>query len=96
VVSAGLSDSGDGEVVNAGLGQDIPIKDLARMVADPAHGGRGVEVRFVEHDHPQAEIPKLLCDNTKAAQVFSWRPEIGLAEGICRTREWIALNPEAL
>jgi nucleoside-diphosphate-sugar epimerase len=96
VVRAGQTDAGDGTVVNAGLGKDIAVKDLAKLVADPAHGGHGVGVRHVEHDHPQAEIPKLLCDNTTAARVYGWRPEVSLEEGIRRTREWIAANPGAL
>jgi nucleoside-diphosphate-sugar epimerase len=96
VVRAGLTSAGDGDIVNAGLGRDIPIKDLARLVADPAHGGHGVAVQFVEHDHPQAEIPKLLCDNARAARIFGWKPDVGLEEGIRRTRAWIARNPDAL
>lgn len=96
VVRAGQTAAGDGEVVNAGLGRDIAIRDLARLVADPARGGRGAEVRHVEHDHPQAEIAKLLCDNTRAARVYRWRPEVDLEEGIRRTRAWIRENPGAL
>jgi nucleoside-diphosphate-sugar epimerase len=96
VVTAGLTPAGDGEVINAGLGRDIPIRDLALLVSDSSGGGRGVPVQFVEHDHPQAEIPKLLCDNGKAARLFGWRPEVGMEEGIRRTRTWIAHNPEAL
>jgi UDP-glucose 4-epimerase len=96
VVTAGLSAAGDGEIINAGLGQDIAVRDLARLVADRSEGGHGVAVQMVEHDHPQAEIPKLLCDNAKASRLFHWKPEVGLAEGIRRTRAWIAANPEAL
>jgi len=96
VIQAGRIAAGDGEIVNAGLGRDVPVKELARLTADPARGGHGVDIRFVEHDHPQAEIPKLLCDNAKAARVFGWRPEVDLEDGIRRTREWIAHNPDAL
>jgi UDP-glucose 4-epimerase len=96
VVEAGRTSAGDGEVVNAGLGRDITVNDLAAAVANPATGGRGVAVRHVEHDHPQAEIPKLLCDNRKAERVFGWRPAVSLEEGLQRTREWIAANPGAL
>jgi UDP-glucose 4-epimerase len=96
VVTACLSAGGDGEIINAGLGEDIAVCDLARLVSDPSKGGHGARVQFVEHDHPQAEIPKLLCDNAKAARLLHWKPEVGLEEGIRRTRAWIARNPEAL
>jgi nucleoside-diphosphate-sugar epimerase len=96
VVRAGQTAAGDGEVINAGLGSDVSIHDLAALVADPSKGGHGVPVRHVEHDHPQAEIPKLLCDNRKAARLLDWRPAVGLEEGLRRTRAWIARNPEAV
>jgi len=96
VVLAAKSQAADGEILNAGLGRDITIRDLARLVADPAAGGHGVPVQHIVHDHPQAEIPKLLCDNRAAQRLLGWRPEIDLDEGIRRTRAWIARNPEAL
>jgi nucleoside-diphosphate-sugar epimerase len=96
VVRAAQTSAGDGEIINAGLGTDISVRDLAALASDPTQGGHGVPVRHVEHDHPQAEIPKLLCDNAKAARVLDWRPAVGLAEGLRRTRAWIAQNPEAL
>lgn len=96
VVQAGSSAAGDGEVINAGLGRDISINDLARLVSSREQGGNGVEIQHVTHDHPQAEIPKLLCDSRKAQQLFGWSPQVDLEEGIRRTRAWIAENPGAL
>jgi nucleoside-diphosphate-sugar epimerase len=96
VMDAGTSPKGDGEVLNAGLGRDVSINELARLVADTTHGGQGVPITHVVHDHPQAEIAKLLCNNAKAARVLNWRPEISLEEGIQRTREWIRANPDAI
>ncbi|HLX60802.1 MAG TPA: GDP-mannose 4,6-dehydratase [Planctomycetota bacterium] len=96
VAAAGLSEKCDGEILNAGLGQDIAVKELARVIADQKNGGSGVPIEHVVHDHPQAEIAKLLCDNSKAAQMLGWRPAVSLEEGIRRTREWIRANPGAL
>lgn len=85
VVSAGFSDDVNGEVVNAGLGRDISVNDLANLIVkDPAR------IQHVEHIHPQSEIEKLLCNSTKAKQLLGWEPEVTLEEGISRTRNWIA------
>ncbi|MGP4074873.1 dTDP-glucose 4,6-dehydratase [Halobacillus sp. K22] len=85
VVQAGYRDEVNGEIVNAGLGRDISINELAEMIAsDPSH------VRHVEHIHPQSEIPKLLCDYSKAKRLLGWEPAISLSEGIQKTEEWIA------
>ncbi|CAM4227582.1 GDP-mannose 4,6-dehydratase [Paenibacillus phoenicis] len=84
VVSAGYSDAVNGEIVNAGLGRDITINDLALMIAgDPSR------IRHVEHIHPQSEIQKLLCNSEKAKRLLGWEPRVTLEEGIARTREWI-------
>jgi nucleoside-diphosphate-sugar epimerase len=96
VALAGQSAAGDGEVLNAGLGSDVSVRDLAALVADRGKGGHGGPIRYVAHDHPQAEIPKLLCDPRKAARLLGWRAEVSLEEGLRRTREWLAHNPEAI
>jgi len=84
VVLAGFSDAVNGEIVNAGLGRDITINDLALLITgDPSR------IRHVEHIHPQSEIHKLLCNSQKANRLLGWEPRVTLEEGIARTREWI-------
>ncbi|GJM70176.1 dTDP-glucose 4,6-dehydratase [Paenibacillus macerans] len=84
VVLAGFSNAVNGEIVNAGLGRDITINDLALLIAgDPSR------IRHVEHIHPQSEIQKLLCNSEKAKRLLGWEPRVSLEEGIARTREWI-------
>mgnify|MGYP001285174281 FL=1 len=84
VVEAGYSDRVNGEIVNAGLGRDIAINDLAKLIV-----GDESRIRHVEHIHPQSEIQKLLCNYGKAKRLLGWEPKIGLEEGIRRTEEWI-------
>ncbi len=84
VVEAGYSDAVNGEIVNAGLGRDININDLAMLIV-----GDESRIRHVEHIHPQSEIQKLLCNSAKADRLLGWRPQVSLEEGIRRTREWI-------
>jgi dTDP-glucose 4,6-dehydratase len=84
IVKAALNEKAVGEVINGGYGQDIAIKDLALLICKDAE-------RFVhvKHHHPQSEIPKLLCDYTKANKLLGWEPKISLEEGIEKTKEWI-------
>ena len=72
----------------AGLGKDVRIRDLALLIA----GGKKERVNFVKHHHPQSEIMKLLCDNSKARRVLGWRPRTPLKEGIEKTKKWIEEN----
>lgn len=91
VVEAGYSDSVNGEIVNAGLGRDISVNNLAMLIC-----GDEKRIRHVQHIHPQSEIQKLLCDYSKAKALLGWEPKISLEEGIKRTEVWIKNNPQLI
>lgn len=84
VVEAGYSEAVNGHIVNAGLGRDIAINDLALLIVGDAD-----RIKHVEHIHPQSEIQKLLCNSGKAKELLGWEPRVTLEEGIARTEEWI-------
>jgi UDP-glucose 4-epimerase len=90
VVESGYSDAVNGEIVNAGLGRDISINELASMIASGNElAPQEVPIQHVPHIHPQSEIQKLLCCYEKAEKLLGWKPEVTLEEGVKRTREWI-------
>jgi nucleoside-diphosphate-sugar epimerase len=84
IADATFSDAAVGEVLNAGIGSDISINDLAALIASS-----DTEITHVEHHHPQSEVPKLLCDPSKARQVLDWEPQVSLGDGVDRLREWM-------
>jgi dTDP-glucose 4,6-dehydratase len=84
IVKATFSDKAVGETINAGYGKDMAIKDLALLICKNPE-----RIRYVEHHHPQSEIPKLLCDYTKAKKLLGWKPKTSLEEGIEKTKGWI-------
>jgi len=84
VVQAAYSDAANGEILNAGLGEDIMINDLAALVCKDAD-----RIQHVKHIHPQSEIPKLVCDYSKAKRVLGWEPKTPLIKGIELMKEWI-------
>ena len=84
VVQAAHSDAANGEILNAGLGEDITINDLAALVCKDT--GR---IQYVEHIHPQSEIPKLVCNYSKAKRLLGWEPKTSLIEGIEKLRNWM-------
>lgn len=87
VVQAAYSNKVHGEIVNAGLGQDITINDLAALISKNKD-----RIKHIEHIHPQSEIPKLVCDYSKAKDMLGWEPHVSLEEGILRTMQWIKGN----
>jgi nucleoside-diphosphate-sugar epimerase len=84
VVESGFTDKVDGQIVNAGLGRDITVNDLAQLIV-----GDASRIKHVEHIHPQSEIQKLLCNYSKAKDLLGWEPQVTLEEGIALTEKWI-------
>lgn len=85
VVRAAFSDNANGEILNAGYGKDININDLAAIICKETE-----RIKHVPHIHPQSEIPKLVCNYSKAKNLLNWEPETDLINGIQKTREWIS------
>jgi dTDP-glucose 4,6-dehydratase len=83
-IKAAFSEEANGEIINAGTGKDIPIKDLAVLIA-----GSEDKTVHVPHPHPQSEIWKLQSDSSKAKELLGWEAKISLEEGIRRTVEWV-------
>lgn len=84
VVEAGYSSKLNGEIVNAGTGEDITVNQLAELIADGQ-----APVKHVAHIHPQSEIQKLLCNYRKAEEQLAWTPKVSIEEGIRKTEQWI-------
>ena len=91
VVNCGYSDKVNGEIVNAGLGKDITINDLAFLIAKDES-----KIKHIEHIHPQSEIMKLLCNCEKANKILGWKPKFTLEQGIDKTSDWIKNNPNLI
>lgn len=84
VAWSGYYDQVNGEIVNAGLGRDISINDLAKLIVK-----EDSRINHIPHIHPQSEIAKLLCNFDKAERLLGWKPQVGLEEGILKTEQWI-------
>ncbi|PKP61385.1 MAG: NAD-dependent dehydratase [Candidatus Altiarchaeales archaeon HGW-Altiarchaeales-1] len=84
IVKAAFSEKAVGEVINAGCGKDISINDLAMLIAKDKN-----KIKHVSHHHPQSEIPKLLCNYSKAKELLGWEPKVCLEEGIKRLEDWM-------
>ncbi|PJI09843.1 MULTISPECIES: dTDP-glucose 4,6-dehydratase [Clostridium] len=87
IVQCGYNDNVNGEIVNAGTGEDIKINELAELISN-----NRVKVIHVKHIHPQSEIMKLKCDYSKAQKILAWKPKYNIKDGIMETEKWIYNN----
>jgi len=84
IVKVSECESCVGEIINVGTGSDITINDLAMLIV-----GDKNRIEHVAHHHPQSEIKKLICDNSKAKKLLKWVPKTPLEEGILKLEFWI-------
>ena len=85
VCDALVADEAVGGLLNAGTGVDVSVNALAALIEPDA-----ARIVHVEHIHPQSEIAVLRCDSRLAREVLGWAPQVALADGLARTRSWMA------
>ncbi len=71
------------EHINVGVGEDVPIRELAELVADVV-GFRGEIVQ--DTSRPDGTPRKLL--DVSRIRALGWEPRIGLREGVESTYRW--------
>lgn len=77
------------DIINIGTGVDLPIRDLAFLIADIV-GYRGT----IEWDASKPDgTPRKLLDVTRL-RALGWSPRISLADGIRQTYAWFLANRE--
>lgn len=73
--------------INVGAGYDVPIKFLAKMIADIV--GYEGEIQY-NREYPNG-TPKKLLDSSKIREL-GWEPKISLEDGIKSTYKWFVEN----
>ena len=75
------------ETINVGLGDDMPIRELAETVA-AAVGFEGT----IEWDSSKPDgMPRKLLDTSRINEL-GWRPQISLRDGVASTYDWYLAN----
>ena len=75
------------ETINVGLGDDMPIRDLAETVASVV-GFEGT----IEWDSSKPDgMPRKLLDTSRINEL-GWQPQITLRDGVASTYEWYLAN----
>ncbi|MDH6256019.1 NAD-dependent 4,6-dehydratase LegB [Aurantimicrobium minutum] len=93
-IAAMNSKGTDGEVINLGTGYEISIEETLKTIARLMD----VEVELVSDPvrmRPEnSEVERLLSDNSKAARMLSWSPQMsgqeGLEQGLKKTIDWFS------
>ncbi len=76
------------ELVNVGYGSSVSVRDLVEKIVDIS--GKQLQIKY---DASKPTIKTKLClDSTKAMEIFGWKKQVSLEEGIGRTIQWYQEN----
>jgi dTDP-glucose 4,6-dehydratase len=83
----------NGEEINLGTGTETSIGSLVKLIARLI----GKEQYVLEEEgkrvrRREAEVVRLISDNSRARKVLSWKPAYTLEEGLVDTIEWFKEN----
>jgi GDP-L-fucose synthase len=82
-----LENYDDPETINVGVGEDLPIRDLAQIVADTV----GYQGELVQDTSKPDGTPRKLLDVSRLNNL-GWHASTGLREGISSTYQWYLEN----
>jgi len=75
-----------GGPINLGYGSEVRIDQIAKLVAFKLNS------ELVVLNKEVSGPTRLFCNNSKAQEIFRWKPKVGLAEGLEYTINWYRQN----
>ncbi len=88
-IAIAAADAAVGEVVNAGSGKEVSIREIVRKVGEITGRELAVEGDEQRMRPAKSEVSRLLSDSSKAQRLAGWQAEVSLDEGLRLTTEWI-------
>ena len=76
------------EVFNIGNPNEITILQLAQLIIELTESKSGIKYMELPEDDPIQRNP----DISKAINIFDWKPEISLEDGLKKTINWTKAN----
>ncbi|TFH47441.1 MAG: NAD-dependent epimerase/dehydratase family protein [Lysobacterales bacterium] len=79
----------EGQVFNLGVGQEITIGELVKLILQIVGRDVRVEVEPQRLRPEKSEVERLLSNNQRAGEVLGWSPQVSIEDGLRRTIDWI-------
>lgn len=89
ILSAGFSEHAVGHTFNLGSGRELPVRDIAHMVA----GVLGKSEAAINYETQPPEEARSRADFSKAKKLLDFEPAIPLEKGLAGLRDW-CINQE--
>jgi NAD dependent epimerase/dehydratase len=87
---AGAVPAAVGRTINLGVGREIAISELAKLIARLL-GRTLTTAHDASRDRPQqSEVERLCSDNRLARELLGWEPQVSLEQGLHATIDWLS------
>ncbi len=86
------SDKTIGEVINIGSGRAITIGELANKILELVGSDAEIVSDEARIRPPKSEVKQLICDYSKAKNMFGYEPDYSLEKGLSETIEFVKEN----
>lgn len=89
---AAVAHNVNGETINLGVGKEISIRDLAKLIGE-VFGSDPILIEDPNRLRPEnSEVLRLCSNNQKAIHLLKWEPKVTLREGLKTTIDWLQEN----
>lgn len=93
-ISAINADNDYGEIVNIGSNFEISIEDSVYIIANILNKNIIIDTDEMRIRPDKSEVERLWCDNSKAKELYGWKPKYsgieGFTKGLSLTVDWFA------
>lgn len=92
LITVAQADGVLGGTLQLGNGVDVSIGELVALVSELIGTELEPELDPDRVRPADSEVPRLLCDHSRASELTGWRPAVDLRAGLERTLEWMRAN----
>ena len=99
-IAAATTAGVEGETFNLGVGKDVTIGEIAEIILSAVKQRKGaghechIELDPARLRPERSEVMRLVSDNSKAARLLGWQPQVSLQSGLAQTVDWIDAHPQ--
>ena len=88
-ITVAENDSSTGNVINIGSGSGVTIGNLAKTIIRLMGAPVSIACDKKRVRPKNSEVMRLICGNKKAIQMFGWKPEFSLQQGLKKTINFV-------
>ncbi len=92
LLAIGACEGAVGATLQLGSGHDVSVGELVDLIGELTQQVLEPELDLERVRPTTSEVPRLLCDHTRATALTGWAPAVDLRSGLEQTIDWLRAN----